>query len=167
MANTKAAKSITINSTKYELANDIAINDGKIQLKAKDVVLGEATLPEGGKWVAIYTDYDAGLSGYKVTQVTASDNIDLSVMTAGDLRDEFLEGTVKIVIKQDTDYYLVNNVQRIYDDPGFTAYFEANGVIQSHATNDKSMFAKTVLLDTATTIDHLVGTSLLQWNQLV
>lgn len=38
---TKAAKSITINATKYELANTLAVSDGKIQLKAKDVVLDE------------------------------------------------------------------------------------------------------------------------------
>ena len=164
---TKAAKSITINATKYELANTLDYQNGKVQLKAKDVVLGETTLPEGGKWVAIYTDYDAGISGYKVIQVTASDNIDTSVMTAGDLRAAFLEGTVKIVIKQGTDYYLVTNVQRIYVDPGFTAYFQASGVYHSMGSNDKILFSKTVLLDTANTIDQLVGTTLLQWSQIV
>lgn len=44
---TKAAKSITINATKYELANGLAMNDDKIQLLAKDVVLGEVELPSG------------------------------------------------------------------------------------------------------------------------
>lgn len=39
---TKAAKSITINATKYELANALGVADGKLQLKAKDVVLDEA-----------------------------------------------------------------------------------------------------------------------------
>ena len=42
---TKAAKSITINSTKYILANTLAVVDGKIQLKANDVVLSEIDIP--------------------------------------------------------------------------------------------------------------------------
>lgn len=42
---TKAAKSITINATKYELANALAVSDGKIQLKAKDVLLSEVEAP--------------------------------------------------------------------------------------------------------------------------
>lgn len=42
---TKAAKSITINATKYILANTLAVADGKIQLKANDVVLSEIAIP--------------------------------------------------------------------------------------------------------------------------
>lgn len=42
---TKAAKSITINATKYQLANTLAVADGKIQLKADDVVLSEIAIP--------------------------------------------------------------------------------------------------------------------------
>lgn len=42
---TKAAKSITINATKYILANTLAVADGKIQLKANDVVLSEIDIP--------------------------------------------------------------------------------------------------------------------------
>lgn len=38
---TKAAKSITINATKFELANALDVANGKLQLKAKDVVLDE------------------------------------------------------------------------------------------------------------------------------
>ena len=38
---TKAAKSITINATKFELANALGVDNGKLQLKAKDVVLDE------------------------------------------------------------------------------------------------------------------------------
>lgn len=38
---TKAAKSLTINATKFELANALAVENGKLQLKAKDVVLDE------------------------------------------------------------------------------------------------------------------------------
>ena len=42
---TKAAKSITINATKYQLANTLAVANGKIQLKADDVVLSEIDIP--------------------------------------------------------------------------------------------------------------------------
>lgn len=38
---TKAAKSLTINATKFELANALGVDNGKLQLKAKDVVLDE------------------------------------------------------------------------------------------------------------------------------
>lgn len=41
---TKAAKSLTINATKFELANALAVKNGKLQLKAKDVVLDEVDL---------------------------------------------------------------------------------------------------------------------------
>ena len=51
---TKAAKSITINATKYELANDLAMNDDKLQLLAKDVVLGEVEIPSGGGGDALF-----------------------------------------------------------------------------------------------------------------
>ena len=42
---TKAAKSLTINATKFELANALAVENGKLQLKAKDVVLDEVDAP--------------------------------------------------------------------------------------------------------------------------
>ena len=51
---TKAAKSITINATKYELANTLAMNADKIQLLAKDVVLGEVEIPSGGSGEALF-----------------------------------------------------------------------------------------------------------------
>lgn len=44
---TKAAKSLTINATKFELANKLNIENGKLQLIAKDVVLDEVELPTG------------------------------------------------------------------------------------------------------------------------
>ena len=53
---TKAAKSITINATKYRLANALAVNDGKIQLKAKDVVLDEVTPPSAESYVRFVAD---------------------------------------------------------------------------------------------------------------
>lgn len=56
---TKAAKSITINATKYELANTLGVSDGKMQLKAKDVVLDEAELPSGAKYAVFDFGYEA------------------------------------------------------------------------------------------------------------
>ena len=58
---TKAAKSITINATKYELANALAVNDGKIQLKAKDVVLDEIEAPAGATVVEAKLTSDMSL----------------------------------------------------------------------------------------------------------
>ncbi|MEE3415469.1 MAG: hypothetical protein VZR53_08880 [Prevotella sp.] len=65
MATTKAAKSITINSTKYELANTLDYQNGKVQLKAKDVVLDETEVG-GSEAIFIYNHYDSG-EGYYVT----------------------------------------------------------------------------------------------------
>lgn len=56
---TKAAKSITINATKYELANALDVSGGKMQLKAKDVVLDEAELPSGAKYAVFDFGYEA------------------------------------------------------------------------------------------------------------
>lgn len=56
---TKAAKSITINATKYELANTLGVSAGKMQLKAKDVVLDEAELPAGSKYAVFDFGYEA------------------------------------------------------------------------------------------------------------
>lgn len=55
---TKAAKSITINATKYELANALGVANGKLQLKAKDVVLSEAELPVGDEALFFRHVYD-------------------------------------------------------------------------------------------------------------
>lgn len=62
---TKAAKSITINATKYELANDLDVSGGKIQLKAKDVVLGEVDAPGGGFVITMEEDGDFFSDGTK------------------------------------------------------------------------------------------------------
>lgn len=50
---TKAAKSITINATKYELANTLGVANGKLQLKAKDVVLDETELDSNPKAIIV------------------------------------------------------------------------------------------------------------------
>ena len=83
---TKAAKSITINATKYELANALDVSDGKIQLKAKDVVLDEIDAPAGATVVeaALTSDMSitnvgisAGWRGMSFTDTTFSDVADL------------------------------------------------------------------------------------------
>lgn len=53
---TKAAKSLTINATKFELANALAVVNGKLQLKAKDVVLDEV---DAGKTPVSFTVWQA------------------------------------------------------------------------------------------------------------
>ena len=78
---TKAAKSITINATKYELANALAVNDGKVQLKAKDVLLDEAELPAGSKY-AIF-DFGFEIDGFK----SCKDQDGNDVLTSGALKD--------------------------------------------------------------------------------
>ena len=50
---TKAAKTITINSTKYTLANALGMSAGKLQLKAGDVVLDEVTLDADPKAIIV------------------------------------------------------------------------------------------------------------------
>lgn len=65
---TKAAKSITINATKYELANALATNDDKIQLLAKDVVLGEVELPSGADVLFFIRELDE-VSGNWIVEV--------------------------------------------------------------------------------------------------
>ena len=56
---TKAAKSITINATKYQLANTLAVSGGNMQLKADDVVLSQAALPSGAKYAIFDFGYEA------------------------------------------------------------------------------------------------------------
>lgn len=62
---TKAAKSITINATKYELANTLDYQNGKVQLKAKDVVLDETEVG-GSEAIFVYNHYDSD-EGFYVT----------------------------------------------------------------------------------------------------
>lgn len=83
---TKAAKSITINATKYELANTLGVSDGKMQLKAKDVVLDEAELPAGIKYVV----FDFGYEGAGFVSCKDQDGND--VLTAADVKDIVMAG---------------------------------------------------------------------------
>ena len=98
---TKAAKSITINATKYELANALDVANGKLQLKAKDVVLDEVEV-DGGKYIAINLvrdpDRDDGVGrGYLIGSIDTSDNIDPTTYTGQDMANDFLAGGLKIV----------------------------------------------------------------------
>ena len=95
---TKAAKSITINATKYELANTLAVNDGKMQLKAKDVVLDEAELPAGAKYVV----FDFGMEGSGFVSCKDQDGND--VLTAADVKDIVLAGGDIYVKSFDNNY---------------------------------------------------------------
>lgn len=65
MATTKALKSITMNATKYELANGLQKNDGKIQLMAKDVVLGEVDAGGGEFIITLDDNQYLSTTGYK------------------------------------------------------------------------------------------------------
>lgn len=83
---TKAAKTLTINSTKYTLANALGVSDDKIQLKAGDVVLDEAELPAGVKYVV----FDFGYEG--VGFVSCKDQDGNDVLTAADVKDIVMAG---------------------------------------------------------------------------
>lgn len=83
---TKAAKSITINATKYELANALDVSGGKMQLKAKDVLLDEAELPAGIKYVV----FDFGHDGAGFESCKDQDGND--VLTAAAVKDIVLAG---------------------------------------------------------------------------
>lgn len=79
---TKAAKSITINATKFELANALNINaNGELELLAKDVVLDSVELSAGGNALFfrhVYDD-DTGTWSVEVTNAkgeTISDKAD-------------------------------------------------------------------------------------------
>ena len=78
---TKAAKSITINATKYELANTLGVSDGKMQLKAKDVVLDEAELPAGSKYAVF--DFGYEIDGFE----SCKDQDGNDVLTSEALKD--------------------------------------------------------------------------------
>lgn len=115
---TKAAKSITINATKFELANTLEVNNGKLQLKAKDVVLDE-------------TDVDTAF----VIELAGNQNLNTGSKTctsfaAADLLDAIANNkTIKIVGHDLIDQNdnpgdeLVWVPEVYYDQPGSQVYF--------------------------------------------
>lgn len=62
---TKAAKSITINATKYELANALDYQNGKVQLKAKDVLLSEVEVGDSDFVITLAENQNFASAGSK------------------------------------------------------------------------------------------------------
>ena len=96
---TKAAKSITINATKYELANALAVNGSKIQLKAKDVVLDEVTPPSAESYVRFVADGTQKDGGtIPATAITIEKSADITNMTWAQFVEKVRTGT-KVSLK--------------------------------------------------------------------
>ena len=128
---TKAAKSITINATKYELANSLATNDGKIQLLAKDVVLGEVELPSGGGGDALFFYRDTINGIVKIVEVKNSKG-----ETISDTADAYaiIEKGGMVYLVYDGIYEPMTYVNG--DASGFTVVFarQNSGSITPHET---------------------------------
>ena len=149
---TKAAKSITINATKYELANALGVANGKLQLKAKDVVLDEAEVKAGASWIAVTVESENGQLTIK--SLDCSDDIDPTTYTAMDLYNNWTKGDLKITILGVSGVnVLVNQVQ---DEPEWEGeivhyiYVDAGGTNVSKGSNDKSVYV--------VSLEPLVGT---------
>ena len=81
---TKGAKSITINATKFELANALNINsNGELELLAKDVVLDSVELPTGGDALFFRHVYDDDTGTWSVEVTNAKGE------TISDIADAF------------------------------------------------------------------------------
>lgn len=97
---TKAAKSITINATKYILANTLAVADGKIQLKANDVVLSEIDIPtptpppSAIKLMTVGIDYGS----YNKTDILSYSDVFTGTGASLEINEEKLAaGTVPVI----------------------------------------------------------------------
>lgn len=97
---TKAAKSLTINATKFELANKLNIENGKLQLIAKDVVLDEIPfeapsqivyLDIGGFYVGDYLQSHSTFS-FPVTRTVAFKDVNEETLTFAEFLDKALKG---------------------------------------------------------------------------
>lgn len=140
---TKAAKSITINATKYELANTLDVANGKLQLKAKDVVLDETEVKAGASWITVSFEYDDGQ--FLIKSIDSSDDIDPTTYTAMDLYNDWIKGDLKVVLfdKGNSRGYLANQVQ---DSPEYEGelvhyiYVDAGGTEIDKSSNDKSVY---------------------------
>ena len=141
---TKAAKSITINATKYELANALGVANGKLQLKAKDVVLDEAEAKFGGSWIAATCEFDNGQ--FIIKSLDCSDDIDPTTYTAMDLYNAWTKGDLKITIDGllGGPVALVNEVlDSVEWENGqyvHYIYVDASGVDLNKQTNDKAVY---------------------------
>lgn len=139
---TKAAKSITINATKYELANALGVADGKLQLKAKDVVLDEVEVKAGASWITLTSVYDFDAGQNVVTAIDCSDDIDPTTYTAMDLYNDWINGDLKVVIISDAHAYLVNQMYDNVDYEGVETHYIKIDVSGTRITNsnDKYVF---------------------------
>lgn len=97
---TKAAKSLTINATKFELANKLNIENGKLQLIAKDVVLDEIPfeapsqivyLDIGGFYIEDYLQSHSTFS-FPVTRTVAFKDVNEETLTFAEFLDKALKG---------------------------------------------------------------------------
>lgn len=97
---TKAAKSLTINATTFQLANKLAIDNGKLQLIAKDVVLDEIPFEAPGQ--IVYLDIDGFYVGdylqshstfsFPVTRTVAFEDVNGETLTYAEFLDKVLKG---------------------------------------------------------------------------
>lgn len=86
---TKAAKSLTINATTFQLANKLAIENGKLQLIAKDVILDEIPFEAPGQ--IVYLDIDGFYVGdYLQSHSTFSFPATRNAVAFADVNEETL-----------------------------------------------------------------------------
>ena len=100
---TKAAKSLTINATKFELANKLAIDPqtGKLQLIAKDVVLDEVELPtplNKDRLIMEYYDWE-NTTVPTNTLFNPLSYTDIFKADSSALKDDITNGTILTLIK--------------------------------------------------------------------
>jgi hypothetical protein len=133
---TKAAKSITINATKYELANALGVDNGKIQLKAKDVVLDEVTPPAADSYVRFVYDH-----ANQTIEVEKS--ADITNMTWAQFAEKVRTGTkvsMKLIINHNS--YLNYDNAYIVEDPTII-----DGIVNFDETCVKFQFTGVNLAD--------------------
>lgn len=116
---TKAAKSITINATKYELANALGADNGKIQLKAKDVVLDEVTPPSTESYVRFVADgRQKDGNTIPATAITIEKSADITNMTWAQFVEKVRTGTkVSLKIITGRNKYASVDESYIVEDP--------------------------------------------------
>lgn len=121
---TKAAKSITINATKYQLANTLAVANGKIQLKADDVVLSEIdiptpTLPPSAiKLMTVGIDYGS----YNKTDILSYSDVFTGTGAGVEINEEKLAaGTVPVIylLSEGSDPTYLHTDDRTLNPIGF------------------------------------------------
>lgn len=156
---TKAAKSLTINATKFELANKLNIENGKLQLIAKDVVLDEIPfeapsqivyLDIGGFYVGDYLESHSTFS-FPVTRTVAFKDVNEETLTFAEFLDKALKGYTIIPRFQweasSTDYAAVpgSEAKLISDFGQVEIYINPRGILTVCNGNDLRDFFSIVL----------------------